>query len=180
MWETITSSAASIGLWTAYVTWALLLFASCFVILISLPGGWVALGLDVLWDLFHGFSSIGWTWLAIFAGLLVIGAVIESFLGMVYVAKKGATRYGIIGGVVGGMVGAVVGSGAMPVMGTLVGSVAGAFGGAVAGEYIRDQQVEPSLRIGMHATIGKLLATTVKFALALAGSILVLRAGVPG
>ena len=180
MWESIAASAASIGLWSAYVVWALLLLASCLVILISLPGGWVALGVAVLWDLFHGFGSIGWTWLIVFTALLVVGEVIESFLGMVYVAKKGATRYGVIGAFIGGILGAVAGSGAMPVVGTLIGSVAGAFGGAVLGEYIRDQQVEPSLRIGMHATIGKLLATTVKFALALTGTILVLRAGVPG
>ena len=179
MWESIGSSAASFGLWTAYVLWILALMGSCLTILISLPGGWVALGLAVVYDLFFGFDAVGWQWLAAFAGLLVVGEIIESFLGMVYVARKGATRYGIIGGFVGGIVGAVLGSGALPVVGTLVGTVIGAFVGAVAGEYMRDQQLEPSLRIGLHSTVGKLLATSVKFGLALTGSVLVIRAAFP-
>ena len=127
-------------------------------------------------DPLTGFSSIGWISLGIFAGLLVVGEVIESALGLVYVAKKGATRWGVIGGFVGGLVGAIVGSGAVPVLGTLLGGLVGAFGGAVLGEYLRDQQLEPSLRIGVHATVGKLLATTVKFGLSMAGTILVIRA----
>lgn len=179
MWETIGSSAASIGVWTGFVLWILLLMGSCFSILISLPGGWVALGLAVVYDLFFGFSAVGWMWLAVFTGLLVVGEILESILGLVYVAKKGATRYGIIGGFLGGLAGAVLGSGVMPIVGTLVGSIVGAFVGAVGGEYLRDQRLEPSLRIGLHSTVGRLLATTVKFALSLAGSILVIRAGVP-
>ncbi len=180
MWETIGSSAASIGMWTGFVLWILLLMGSCLAILVSLPGGWIALGLAVVYDLFFGFSAVGWTWLAVFAGLLVVGEIVESVLGLVYVAKKGATRYGIIGGFVGGLVGAVLGSGVVPVIGTLIGTVVGAFAGAVGGEYLRDQKLEPSLRIGLHSTVGRLLATTVKFALSLAGSILVIRAGIPG
>jgi hypothetical protein len=82
----------------------------------------------------------------------------------------------VVGGFVGGIAGAVLGSGAMPVLGTLLGGLAGAFGGAVLGEYLRDQQLEPSLRIGVHATVGKLLATTVKFGLSVAGTVLVIRA----
>jgi len=180
VWESFAGSAASVGGWVGYGTWVLLLFVSCFTILLGLPGGWVALGLAVVYDLFFGFQAIGWTWLLIFAGLLTLGEIVESFLGMVYVAKKGATRYGIIGGFVGGLLGAVLGSGVVPVVGTLLGTFVGAFAGAVAGEYLRDQQLEPSLRIGWHSTVGRLLATTVKFALAVTGSVLALRAAVPG
>jgi len=179
MWESIAGSAASVGFWLGYGTWILLLFTSCFTILLGLPGGWVALGLAVVYDLFFGFSQIGWLWLGVFAGLLVVGEIIESLLGMVYVAKKGATRYGIIGGFVGGLVGAALGSGVVPIVGTLIGTFVGAFVGAVAGEYLRDQQLEPSLRIGWHSTVGRLLATTVKFALSVTGSVLALRAALP-
>ncbi len=179
MWETIADSAVSIGTWLGYGTWILLLFTSCFTILVGLPGGWVALGLTVVYDLLFGFQAIGWTWLIVFAGLLVLGEIVESLLGMVYVAKKGATRYGIIGGFAGGLIGAALGSGVMPVFGTLLGTFAGAFAGAVGGEYLRDQQLEPSLQIGFHSTVGKLLATTVKFALSVTGCVLALRAAFP-
>ena len=178
--EAIGDFAGDLGYWTAVSVWILLLLGANFAILVSLPGGWIALGLAVVFDLITGFSSIGWIQLAIFAGLLVVGEVIESVLGLIYVAKKGATRWGMIGGFAGGIAGAVLGSGAMPVVGTMVGGLLGAFGGAVAGEYLRDQQLEPSLRIGLHATVGKLLATTVKFELSVAGTVLVIRAALEG
>jgi uncharacterized protein YqgC (DUF456 family) len=169
-----------IGQWAGYVLWILLLLAGCTTILVALPGGWIALGLAVLYDLLHGFDAIGWKNLAVFAALLGVGELVEAALGTVYVAKQGATRYGMIGGFVGGMVGAVAGTGVVPVVGTILGSFAGAFGGAVLGEYMREQQLEPSLRIGVHATIGRLLALTAKLALALAGAVVVIRAGFPG
>jgi hypothetical protein len=178
--EAIGDFAGGLGYWAGVSLWILLLLVANFVILISLPGVWIALGLAVVFDALTGFSAIGWITLAIFAGLLVVGEVIESLLGLVYVAKKGATRWGVVGGFVGGIVGAVLGSGALPVVGTLVGGLAGAFGGAVLGEYLRDQQLEPSLRIGVHATVGKLLATTVKFGLAVAGTVLAVRAALTG
>lgn len=178
--ESIGNFAGDLGYWAGVSLWILLLLVANFVILISLPGGWIALGLAVVFDALTGFSAIGWVTLAIFAGLLVVGEVIESLLGLVYVAKKGATRWGVTGGFAGGIVGAILGSGALPVVGTLVGGLAGAFGGAVLGEYLRDQQLEPSLRIGVHATVGKLLATTVKFGLSVAGTVLAVRAALTG
>jgi len=172
--------AGSIGYWIGVSLWILLLLTANFVILVSLPGGWIALGLAVAFDAITGFTAVGWITLAIFAGLLVVGEVMESLLGLVYVAKKGATRWGMTGGFVGGLFGAFAGSGAVPVAGTLIGGLLGAFGGAVGGEYLRDQQLEPSLRIGVHATVGKLLATTVKFGLSVAGTVLVIRAALAG
>jgi hypothetical protein len=176
MMEAIGEFAGDLGYWTGISIWILFLLVANFVILVSLPGGWIALGLAVVFDAITGFSAVGWIPLAIFAGLLVVGEVIESALGLVYVAKKGATRWGVIGGFAGGLFGAIAGSGAVPVIGTLLGGLVGAFGGAVLGEYLRDQQLEPSLRIGVHATVGKLLATTVKFGLSVAGTVLVIRA----
>jgi uncharacterized protein YqgC (DUF456 family) len=178
--EAIAEVAGNMGYWIGVSLWILLLLAANFVILVSLPGGWIALGLAVIFDAITGFSSVGWITLAIFAGMLVVGELIESFLGLVYVAKKGATRWGVIGGFVGGLFGAIAGSGALPVVGTMIGGLLGAFGGAVGAEYIRDQQLEQSLRIGVHATIGKLLATTVKFGLSMAGTVLVIRAATTG
>ena len=167
--DAIGNSAAAAGLWVAWSVWLLLSAASVSTILVSLPGGWIALGLAVLFDLFHGFGAIGWPGLIGFAALLGVGEAVEAGLGTLYVAKKGATRYGMLGGFVGGFVGAILGSGVVPVFGTVIGGFAGAFGGAVLGEYWRDRQLEPSLRIGVHATIGKLLSVFVKFGLAVAG-----------
>ena len=176
MWESITAWLSDAGTWTLLFLWTVLLLGSAAVILISLPGGWIALGLAVLYDLAYGFERIGFLWLGVFAGLLVIGEIVESLLGTLYVASKGATRYGMVGGFLGGIAGAILGSGVVPVVGTLVGSVAGSFAGAVGGEYWRVQKMDSSLQVGWHATVGRVLATTVKFALALTGCVLVLRA----
>lgn len=170
---------AEVGLWSGYGLWVFLMVVGCFAVLLSLPGGWIAFALAVLYDLLHGFEAIGLWRLGIFAALLGLGELVESLLGLVYVAKKGATRYGVIGGFVGGIAGAVLGSGVVPVFGTLFGSFLGAFAGAVAGEYWRDRQIEGSVRIGMHATVGRVLAQAVKFALALTGAVLCAAGAVP-
>jgi uncharacterized protein len=176
VWESLSQWFVTVGDGTLLVMLGLVLLASVGSILISLPGGWIALGVALLYDLAYGFDRIGATWLGVFAGLLVLGELLESLLGTLYVAKKGSSRYGMIGGFVGGIVGAIVGSSALPIVGTILGSIAGAFAGAVAGEYYRNEQLEPSLRVGWHATVGRVLATTAKFALSLTGIGLVLRA----
>lgn len=165
--------AGLVGSWTGASVWTLALLASCLAVLLSLPGGWVALGLALLWDLFHGFDSIGPVRLVIFTVLLLIGEAAEAALGSLYVAKKGASGWGVVGTFVGGIVGAIVGSGILPVIGTLLGAFGGAFAGAVAGEYLRDRQLEPSLRVGFHATVGRFLAVSVKGFLATVGAGLV-------
>ena len=53
-------AAASVGQWAGYVVWILLLFISASTILITLPGGWIALGLALLYDLFHGIFMVSW------------------------------------------------------------------------------------------------------------------------
>jgi len=152
-----------------YGLWTLISATSLFVIWIALPGGWITLALAVGYDAMFGFERIGWTALLVFAGLMTLAEIIESILGTIYVAKKGATRWGMVGAFSGGLVGAFVGSSALPVIGTVLGGFAGAFAGAVGMEYWRDSQLQPSLRIGLHATIGRFLAMAVKFALALSG-----------
>ena len=176
--EEFLAAAGSVGIWAGAILWIALLAVCCFAILLSLPGGWVALGLALLYDLLHGFDAIGWVRLAIFAGLLAVGEGVEALLGTVYVAKKGATRTGVLGAFVGGIAGAIAGSPILPVIGTLIGGFLGAFGGAVAGEYLADRQLEPSLRVGFHATVGKFLAVSVKGVLATTGAVVVAVAAV--
>jgi len=165
--------AISLGVWIGYAFWVLLMLSSIFTIFISIPGGWIALGLAVVYDLIWGFSAIGWPGLVVFAALLALGEVIESLLGTLYVAKKGATAWGVIGAFVGGIAGAIAGSGVVPLVGTILGSFAGAFAGAVLGEYLRNEQLQPSMRVGFHALVGRVIASTVKLGLSLVGAMTV-------
>jgi len=171
--ESFLEVLAGVGAWSGIVVWALALGACCLVVLLALPGGWVALTLAVIYDAFHGFQAIGPARLIVFAVLLGLGEVVEALLGSVYVAARGATKWGVAGTFLGGIVGAIAGSAVIPVLGTFVGGFAGAFAGAVLLEYLRDRRLEPSFRVGFHATVGRFLAVTVKGVLATAGAAVV-------
>lgn len=169
-----------LGEWTLFSLWALLLVCASLLTWLGLGGNVVICALALVWGLATGFSEITWPLLGLFAGMTVAGEVIESLLGLVYVAKKGATRYGVTGVFVGGLVGAAAGNGAIPVVGALVGSFLGAFAGAVIGEYYRERRLEPSMRIGWHAFAGKMLAILVKHAIGLGMIWMILRRTWPG
>ena len=169
----------SVGGWAWYVIWAgLLLTASLFVYL-GLGGNFIVLGLAVVHALITGFDPIGWPLLAVLLGLALFGELVEFILGNFYVLKKGASGRGTFGGFAGGLLGAVAGNSLLPVAGAVLGSFVGAFAGCVAGEFWNRQRLEPSLRIGTHAFVGRLLAILVKHALGLVMVFLVLRATFP-
>ena len=170
---------ADIGQWSWYVVWSLLLITASLFVYLGLGGNFIILGLALVHALVTGFDPIGWTLLAVLAGIALLGEGIEFVVGTFWVAKKGATRHGVIGAFAGGLLGAALGNGVVPVIGAVVGSFVGAFGGAVAGEYLRNERLEPSLRIGGHAFVGRVAAMAVKHVLALVMVGLILRATAP-
>ncbi|MBN1885503.1 MAG: DUF456 domain-containing protein [Candidatus Krumholzibacteriota bacterium] len=152
---------------TGLVLFYLLLFALDVLIFAGVPGGWVAFAGIVIWDIATGFSTVGWPLLIVMAGLLTVGEIVESLLGVVYVAKKGASKWGVLGAFIGGLVGAIVGSAALPFVGTVLGALAGAFLGAVALEYAYYNSMDEAMKTGFAAFVGKLAAFFVKLALSL-------------
>ena len=169
----------SVGGWFGYTLWALLLLIASLLVYLGLGGNFVLLSLALLHALVTGFDPIGWTLLGILAGLAVLGELIEFVLGNFYVLRKGATGLGTFGGFAGGLLGAVLGNGVVPVVGAVLGSFVGAFGGCVLGEWWRQRRLEPSVRIGTHAFIGRLIAILTKHALGLVMVLLILRATFP-
>ncbi len=170
---------SAIGQWTWFALWSLLLVVASLLVYLGLGGNFVILGLAFLHALVTGFDPIGWPLLAVLAGIAVFGEGIEFVLGTFYVARRGATRGGVVLAFVGGLVGAIVGNGLLPVAGAVLGSFVGAFSGAVLGEYQHQQRLEPSLRVGTHAFVGRLLAILVKHILGLVMIFLILRATWP-
>lgn len=168
------------GVWILFVIWTLALLVGSLMTILGLSGNFVIVGLGLIHALITGFDPISWQLLLVLLGMAILGEVIESVLGVAYVAKKGATRYGVVGAFLGGLLGAAAGSAVVPVIGTIVGSFLGAFAGAVAGEYYREQRTEESLRVGFHAFIGKMLASGAKFALAVAMIVMLVQRGWPG
>jgi len=178
--ESVLDTLGGIGVWIAFAIWVTLLLCASLMTILGLSGNFIIVGLGLIHALVTGFDPISWQLLLLLLGLAILGEVVESLLGVVYVARKGATRYGVLGAFLGGLAGAAAGSGVVPVIGTVVGSFVGAFAGAVAGEYLREKKADDSVRIGWHAFAGKMLASGFKFALALAMIVLLVQRTWPG
>jgi len=168
-----------IGNWVGYVLWSLLLVLASLFVYLGLGGNFIIVGLALVHALFTGFDPISWQLLAVLLGIALLGEGIEFVVGTFYVAKQGASRYGVILAFVGGLTGAMLGNSLVPVIGAVLGSFLGAFCGAVAGEYLNNRGLEPSLRIGGQAFLGRLLAIFIKHALAMVMVFLILRATFP-
>lgn len=149
------------------VLFYILLFVLYVTIFLGIPGGWVAFAAIVVFDIATGFSTVGWVLLAVMLGIALLGEIIESFFGLVYVAQRGATKWGVLGVFVGGLAGAVGGGFVVPFIGSILLGLAGAFAGAVLFEYLYYRSMDRALQTGFSAFLGKLAAMLVKFALGL-------------
>lgn len=149
------------------VLFYILLLVLNVTIFIGIPGGWIAFGAIVIYDIVTGFSTVGWKWLIVMAVILLVGELIESLLGIVYVARKGASGWGVLGTFIGGIVGAIAGSFIVPFVGSIIFGLVGAFVLAVVFEYMYYKSMDRALQTGFFAFIGKLTAMFVKLVLSL-------------
>ena len=169
----------AIGQWSWFFLWALLLIVASLFVYLGLGGNFIILGLALIHALVTGFDPISWTLLGVLLGLALLGEGLEFVVGTFWVARRGASRAGVISAFIGGLAGAAVGNGLLPIVGAVLGSFCGAFLGAIGGEYVQQQRLEPSLRIGGHAFLGRLIAILIKHAIAMVMIFLILRATVP-
>lgn len=130
----------------------------------GLPGNWVLVATAAVVALIPGFGELTWTWFFVVLGLALLGEAIESLLGLVVVAKKGGTRWGVIGSFLGGIGGVILGSAVAPPFGGIALGFVGAFAGAVAGEYMREQRSGEAVRVGFWAFVGRSMAIMGKIA----------------
>ncbi|MEZ4388247.1 MAG: DUF456 domain-containing protein [Candidatus Krumholzibacteriia bacterium] len=168
-----------IGGWTWYVVWAALLLCASLLVYLGLGGNFILVGLALLHALITGFDPIGWPLLGILLGIALLGELVEFVLGNFYVLRKGASGRATMGGFLGGLVGALLGNGLVPLVGAVVGSFVGAFLGSVAGQYWQQRRLEPSLRVGGHAFVGRMLAVAFKHGCGLVMVFLILRSTFP-
>lgn len=145
----------------------LVILALNVTIFLGIPGGWIAFGAIAVYDIATRFSTVGWKWLVVMAVVLLVGEIIESLLGIVYVARKGASRWGVLGTFIGGIVGAIGGSFIVPFIGSIIFGLIGAFVLAVLFEYMYYKSLDRALQTGFFAFIGKLTAMFVKLVLSL-------------
>ncbi|MFQ5511242.1 MAG: DUF456 family protein [Candidatus Krumholzibacteriia bacterium] len=132
---------------------------------VGFPGNWILVGAALIVALVSKFTAMTWGYLLLCLGLAVAGEIIESVLGAVIVARRGGSRWGVIGSIAGGLAGVILGAAVVPPLGSVIFGFVGAFAGAVAGELARDRRVEPALRIGFWSFVGKAAAVATKLAL---------------
>jgi uncharacterized protein YqgC (DUF456 family) len=134
--------------------------------LVTLPGNWLMVVTTVLvawWQWDRGMFS-PWTLGAITA-LAVLAEVLEFVSSAVGARKAGGTKWGGLGAVVGAIAGAVAGSVLIPIplLGTLIGVCAGAGLGAWMLELAAGRPQGQSVKVGVGAGVGRLVAAILKF-----------------
>ena len=129
---------------------------------LGLPANWILLGLALLYSLLTHGQRLGWGALAILAALAVLGELLELLVGVGYVARRGATRWGAVGAFLGGILGAVVCAPAAPPLGSLAGGFGGSLVGAVLFEYVVQRRADAAWRAGRAAFLGKVLGVVAK------------------
>jgi len=169
----------TVGQWFGFFLWSLLLVTASLFVYLGLGGNFIVIGLALIHALITGFDPISWQLLLVLLGIALVGEFIEFLVGTFYAAKQGASKSGVIMAFVGGLVGAWLGNQIFPILGAVLGSFVGAFFGAVSGEYYNEQRLEPSLRIGGYAFLGRLIAIFIKHALSLVMVFLILKATLP-
>lgn len=156
-----------------YLLFLAVLGVGWFLTLLSLPGNWLIVAAaagyswlvpdDSRWDL-------GWTLVAVTAGLAVVGEVVETAAGAMGVRKLGGSRRGAVLAVVGSFVGALLGTGGIPIpiVGTVLGACLGAMCGAYLGETMQGRDRAEAQAIGKAAFWGRLWGTLFKIVISCA------------
>ncbi|MCW5893162.1 MAG: DUF456 domain-containing protein [bacterium] len=134
---------------------------------LGLPGIWLQVAACAGVVLASDGVRLGWGWVATFAGLAVVGEVVEFLLGQWGARRFGGSHAAGWGALVGGIVGAFVGGIPIPVLGAVVMSFVDTFAGAIAGEMWARRHGAPDLRIGVGAVLGRAVGVATKLALAL-------------
>lgn len=143
-------------------------------IVVSIPGGWILLGMALIIELVDWLylppdraQTFGWWPLGISAALIVAGELVEFLAGAAGAKGGGGSKRGMVGAVIGGIVGALAFTFLVPLIGTLIGAVLGTFIGAVIGEVSGEQSktLRGSMKPALGATIGRLFGSMGKLML---------------
>lgn len=133
--------------------------------LFGLPGNWLMVGSTVFvaWLFWNQQMITGYTLLGLLA-LAVVGELLEFIAGVFGSKTAGGSRGGAFGALLGGIVGAVAGTFVIPVpvIGSLAGACGGAFCGALAFELAGGRELEPAVRSGLGAGVGRFFGTVAK------------------
>ena len=129
------------------------------IVLPVLPGGILLFAGILVLAWADGFQRIGWPSLSACGGLLLLMGAADWTAAALGAKRVGASRWGIAGAIAGMLGGLPFG---------LPGLLLGPFAGAALFEFLRDRDFRRAMRVGGGTTVGFLLGTAVKYALAAA------------
>lgn len=134
---------------------------------LQLPGTWLILASAAGYDWYYDWQRIGWRWLLALAALTVAAEVLDTLASVAAARRAGASRRAVVGSLLGGFIGMIVLSLPVPVIGTIAGGLAGCFLGAAIGELSIHDDVTAGARVGLFATLGRILGLMAKTAAAM-------------
>lgn len=144
----------------------LLQLAALVMIPIGLPGTFLQVAAAVAVAMLSDGTRMSWTWVGVFLLLAIVAEVVEFLCGQWGARRFGGSRAAGWGALVGGIAGAFVGGIPLPIVGAILMSFFGTFVGAIAGEMWQRGQVEPNLRVGTGALIGRVVGVGTKLCVA--------------
>lgn len=153
-----------------YLLLAILIAVSLVGVLLALfqlPGIWLILAATAGYDWYYGWERIGWVWLAALTAAALLAEVLDAVAGAVAARKAGASRRAAIAAMLGGFAGMVLLSIPIPVIGTIIGGLLGCFAGALLAEMSLRRNMGAGAKVGLFATIGRLIGIIAKSAMAL-------------
>lgn len=134
---------------------------------VRLPGTWVIVAAAAGYGWLTDWAYVGVTFVVIFAGVAVVGEVVELAMSVVAARKAGASRRAGWGALIGGFVGMFLFSLPLPLIGTIFGALVGCFVGALVAELSVKQEFVHGAKVGTLSAIGFVLGMVMKIALAM-------------
>ena len=149
---------------------ALILFflahlAGLLVIPFGLPGTMLQVLAAALLCIVSDGARISWIWVVLFLLIALFGELVDFLSGQWGTKRFGGSGAAGWGALLGGIGGALVGL-PIPVVGSVVASFLGTFGGALLGQMYTQRKLEPDLRVGFGALLGRAIGVGFKLFLA--------------
>lgn len=142
------------------VAGVLIMAGALLLVPLGLPGTWIMLAVVAAGAL---AGEVGWTTVALLAGLLTLAEVGEFLLVRALSVRYGGSGAAFWGAIAGGLVGVAVGA-PVPVVGSLLAGVAGTFAGATAVAWWQSREARSAARVGWGAVLGRAASAALKTA----------------
>ncbi len=132
----------------------LFLVGSVLIIPFSLPGTFIIVALNIIFQSIDAVPGVNWNIVGILFSIAVALELFE-FLITVWSSKKfGASNPATVAAILGSVLGAIVGTEIIPIIGSLIGAFIGAFLGAFISEYFRKSDIDNAINSGIGALTG--------------------------